>query len=202
MALSIGYRNSVSFLPAIQATGRLTFAPVGLSPTEHASLRWTRAFPPHPPQAVAHRCSDASQVLHRCTTPRRCTCGAYRSSLSPTGPRLSGRGRRLGLSVLARGASIHAWGLRLRRVAAHLRYRTPPCCLPVGVTPSAPRIPVFGAQHPACIYPCPMLRVQPHDCPRMARGQDGSLRLSCMTLSFTTPRRLLRKQAHRHPDSP
>src|SRR6516225_5600881 len=26
------------------------------------------------------------------------------------------------------------------------------------------------------IYPCPTLRVQPHDCPRMARGQDGSLR--------------------------
>src|ERR1700720_4008237 len=29
------------------------------------------------------------------------------------------------------------------------------------------RIPVFGAQYPACIYPCPMLQVQPHDCPRM-----------------------------------
>src|SRR5450755_375781 len=41
MALSIGFRNSVSFLSAIQATGLLTFAPVGLSPTEHASLRWT-----------------------------------------------------------------------------------------------------------------------------------------------------------------
>ena len=37
MALSIGYRSSVSFLSAIQATGLLTFAPVGLSPTEHAS---------------------------------------------------------------------------------------------------------------------------------------------------------------------
>ncbi len=42
MASSIGYRSSVSFPPAIQATGLLTFAPVGLSPTEHASLRWTR----------------------------------------------------------------------------------------------------------------------------------------------------------------
>jgi hypothetical protein len=47
MALSIGFRNSVSFLPAIQATGFLTFPPVGLSPTEHASLRWTHAFPVH-----------------------------------------------------------------------------------------------------------------------------------------------------------
>jgi hypothetical protein len=38
MALSIGSRSSVSFPPAIQATGFLTFTPVGLFPTEHASL--------------------------------------------------------------------------------------------------------------------------------------------------------------------
>ena len=44
MALSIGFRNSVSFLPAIQATGFLTLTPVGLFPTEHASLCWTRGF--------------------------------------------------------------------------------------------------------------------------------------------------------------
>ena len=56
---------------------------------------------------------------------------------------------------------------------------------------TAPHIPVFGAQYPACIYPCPTLQVQPHDCPRMARGQDGSLRLSCMTLTFTAPRRFI-----------
>jgi len=41
MALSIGFRSSLSFPPAIQATGPLTLAPVGLSPTEHASLCWT-----------------------------------------------------------------------------------------------------------------------------------------------------------------
>ena len=44
MASSIGFRRSVSLLSAIQATGLLTFTPVGLSPTEHASLRWTRDF--------------------------------------------------------------------------------------------------------------------------------------------------------------
>src|SRR5581483_6817912 len=44
MALSIGFRKSVSLLPAIQATGLLTFTPMGLSPTKHASLRWTRDF--------------------------------------------------------------------------------------------------------------------------------------------------------------
>jgi hypothetical protein len=42
MALSIGFRSSVSFLSAIQATGLLTLAPVGLPPTGHASLNWTR----------------------------------------------------------------------------------------------------------------------------------------------------------------
>jgi hypothetical protein len=37
----MGFRVSVSLHPAIQATGRLTFAPAGLTPAEHTSLRWT-----------------------------------------------------------------------------------------------------------------------------------------------------------------
>jgi hypothetical protein len=41
MASSIGFRDSVSFLLTIQATGFLTVALVGLPPTEYASLRWT-----------------------------------------------------------------------------------------------------------------------------------------------------------------
>jgi hypothetical protein len=41
MALSIGFRDSVSLLLTIQATGVLTFTLVGLLPTEHASLGWT-----------------------------------------------------------------------------------------------------------------------------------------------------------------
>jgi hypothetical protein len=43
MALSIGFRHSVSLLSAIQATRLLTFASVGLSPTEHSSLSWTHS---------------------------------------------------------------------------------------------------------------------------------------------------------------
>src|SRR5271170_7530423 len=39
--LSIGFRVLVSRHPAIQTTGLLTFAPAGLAPAEHASLRWT-----------------------------------------------------------------------------------------------------------------------------------------------------------------
>jgi hypothetical protein len=38
MALSIGIRNSISLLPAIQATRFLTFTLVGLSSTEHTSF--------------------------------------------------------------------------------------------------------------------------------------------------------------------
>jgi len=41
MALSIGFRDSVSFLLTFQATGVLTLTLVGLLPTEYASLRWT-----------------------------------------------------------------------------------------------------------------------------------------------------------------
>src|ERR1035438_5335423 len=54
MALSIGFRNSVAFLSAIQATGLLTFAPVGLPPTEHASLHWT-----HPSDTIYLACLTA-----------------------------------------------------------------------------------------------------------------------------------------------
>ena len=39
--LSIGFRTLVSLRPAIRTTGRLTFAPAGLSPAEHTSLYWT-----------------------------------------------------------------------------------------------------------------------------------------------------------------
>src|SRR5215831_18817019 len=78
MALSIGIRNSISLLSAIQATRPLTITLVGLSPTEHTSFSWTRfrtaGFPrygfkagisdetfPNPP--VCHR--PACSLLHR-----------------------------------------------------------------------------------------------------------------------------------------
>jgi hypothetical protein len=43
MALSIGIRVSVSLRSAIQATRLLTVTSVGLSPTEHTNLNWTRS---------------------------------------------------------------------------------------------------------------------------------------------------------------
>jgi hypothetical protein len=41
MALSVGFIRIISSTDATQVTGLLTFALVGLTPTEHASLRWT-----------------------------------------------------------------------------------------------------------------------------------------------------------------
>ncbi len=43
MALSVGFIRFVSSTNATQATGSLTITPVGLSPTEHASLRWSHS---------------------------------------------------------------------------------------------------------------------------------------------------------------
>jgi hypothetical protein len=44
MASSVGFIRFVSSTDATQATKVLTFPPVGLSPTEHASLSWTHSF--------------------------------------------------------------------------------------------------------------------------------------------------------------
>jgi hypothetical protein len=44
-ALSIGFISFVSSTDAIQATGILTFSPMGLTPTEHAYLSWTHSLP-------------------------------------------------------------------------------------------------------------------------------------------------------------
>src|SRR5205814_5616554 len=43
MALSVGFIRFVSSTDATQATRLLTLALVGLTPTEHASLRWTHS---------------------------------------------------------------------------------------------------------------------------------------------------------------
>jgi hypothetical protein len=44
MALSVSFIRFVSSTDATQATRLLTLALVGLTPTEHASLRWTHWF--------------------------------------------------------------------------------------------------------------------------------------------------------------
>ena len=44
MALSVGFIRFVSSAAATQAKGLLALTPVGLTPTEHVSLRWTHSF--------------------------------------------------------------------------------------------------------------------------------------------------------------
>jgi hypothetical protein len=63
------------------------------------------------------------------------------------------------------------------------------CCLPSRVTASALWSRLFRSSIPCLHVPLSTLRWQPYGWPRMTRGQDGSLCLSCVTLSFTTPRR-------------
>src|ERR1700730_14303394 len=69
----MGFRVSVSLHPAIQATGRLTFAPAGLIPAEHTSLRWTHVVDPkndssvspatgEPQRAHSHSTSSAGLI--------------------------------------------------------------------------------------------------------------------------------------------
>jgi hypothetical protein len=54
-----------------------------------------------------------------------------------------------------------------------------------------PRIPDFGAQFPSLYIPLSNASSAASRLPSHGSGQDGSLRLSCMTLTFTTPRRFI-----------
>jgi len=49
----------------------------------------------------------------------------------------------------------------------------------------------FHGSIPCLHVPLSTLHVQPYDYPRMTRGQVGSLRLTCTTLSFATSRRFI-----------
>ena len=64
-----------------------------------------------------------------------------------------------------------------------------PSACPYGV--GTPNEMDFAAQYPACL--CPYQRFACHLAAntRMTRGQDGSLFLSCRTLSFLTPYRFI-----------
>jgi hypothetical protein len=60
---------------------------------------------------------------------------------------------------------MHAWGLRLRRACDALaKGRTPQCCLPVRLTPSALLILAISeltiSGYPAYMCPCPTLQVR------------------------------------------
>ena len=72
-----------------------------------------------------------------------------------------------------------------------LRWRFHRYGLPSRWTTSAFRIHLFRSSISRLHVPLSTLHEQPCDWPRMTRGQGGSLRLPCVTLSFTTPYRFL-----------
>jgi hypothetical protein len=75
-------------------------------------------FPPRTPPPGFRRCSTISQVLWDHLTSQARTCWTYGQRPSPTVP--PERGNAWDLPVLAFGVSMHAQGLRLRRVIAQL----------------------------------------------------------------------------------
>ena len=64
-----------------------------------------------------------------------------------------------------------------------------PSACPYGV--GTPNEMDFAAQYPACLCPCQRFACHLAANTRMTRGQDGSLLLSCRTLSFLTPCRFI-----------
>ena len=77
ITLSMGFRYSVSLVPAIYATGLLILTPAGLSPAEHTSLCWTHnrtsGFPKH--SALRLIVQRASALRHGFRSLRICGFG-------------------------------------------------------------------------------------------------------------------------------
>jgi len=63
VTLSIGFRDLVTLLPAIQATGLLAFTLTGLSPAEHTSLSWTHKMVRNFATRASHRDTLAKGIL-------------------------------------------------------------------------------------------------------------------------------------------
>jgi len=76
MASSVGFIRFVSSTDATQATKVLTFPPVGLSPTEHASLCWTHSFANIPSDRKTLTCNS----MHTC---QPCSCPSFVRSIAP-----------------------------------------------------------------------------------------------------------------------
>jgi hypothetical protein len=133
---------------------------------------------------MARPCSAGSPVLLGGPTPRYRSRGPFGFCLLPPGwsaPRGQSMPRSPGYAGPANCSRSRRW----------------PCCLPLLSTGSAPRIRVLRSSIPGPPMPLSTLRPPPHDDARKTRGQDGSLLLSCRTLSFPTTCRLFRKPVPR-----
>ena len=107
----------------------------------------------------------------------------------------------IGSPSSAHEVSMHAEGLRPRRISRALAYRAPECCLPLRLTASAVRESLFRGSMARLHFPLSTLRDCPRGQPRMTRGRDDWPGLSRMTLSFTSSCRLsdVSKRHANHP---
>ena len=172
---------------------RSTRCPGSVSGTRSAAQcsPWSTAFPPRSPPTVARLCSSPSSVLCGRPTPHQRACRTSAHALLRPARRMIAGGHRWGLPVLVHGVSRRARGLGLRRVHGRLALAL------TAVLPSATWYNVgapdaiFRSSIPGLPVPLSTLRWPPRGWPRKTRGQDGSLLLSCMTLSFPTPCRFI-----------
>ena len=135
--------------------------------------------------------SDFSATVHRRLRPFGLP-GALRGAT---------RGGSGDLPVPAQRVSVHAWGLRPRRVGAGTRAGAPArLAFRSGRRRRHPGLSHFAAPYPACTSPCQRFAASLTGCRRMTRGHRGSLRLRCTALSSATPCRL--SGAFRPPGSP
>ena len=124
---------------------------------------------------LLQHCSAPSSVIRRCLTSQRRTYWDYGHRPSPTAPIVY---------CLSKTSEISRFSIiefpRMHRVSDSagsvydsLYFAASQCCLPLQVTRSAPRKGDFGALWLACVSPCQLLHVSPHDNPHMTRGHNG-----------------------------
>jgi hypothetical protein len=141
-------------------------------------------------------------VFSTCRKAARKCLGSYAAERWTSGTAPSGVCGWFGsLPVLVHEVSWRAWGLRLRRAPGIL---APNACLDFAfpVRPAGRGTPNSGFRSSIPCPPVPLftLRALPRDKSRKTRGQDGSLFLSCKTLSFSASCRFI--PAHGRPRLP
>ncbi len=151
---------------------------------------WPAAFPPCPPPAVSRSCSGTSRVLCSCSTPRSRASRTYlpwafsrRPACYPAGVTEVSRFSRMKFPYVL---GLHYAG-PLMLALSHHPVLPSPCVQKVGTLNW-----VFEALYLARKCLCLRLRAASHGPPK-TRGQDGSLLLSCETLSFPTSCRFIRR---------
>ncbi len=119
MRKSVNRTASMGRAVKSQPTQRITNA--DFKDCRKSSKNWRRCpFPPSPPLPVPRHCSATSQVLRSCPTSHVRSSSAYVLHLPDTVCTSLLCRQTWDLPVPVQDGSVHAWGLRLRRVPARL----------------------------------------------------------------------------------